>query len=528
VGQPAVLAPGRVIWAAGDRLRVLGDAGTTSLGTIGDVDLVEPDPSGTRLAWDDGSGVLQLRTFATGETRTLQAAGPGSHPAWSSDGALLLQRSHDDSFVVVDAATGTRVASTAGSNPAWVPGKREVVFEQRVTGSPEDATSPYTVVASSLWSLDLDTGTLTPLLQDRTLHPRYPTPVGSTGALMFVDSITGDLWRLADGAVSQVLAAGAAGPAEAPPPDYPATSISVPYMHQLWDTPDDFDGGWSCGPTSNLQVIARWGNLPTADMAVSWPYAHTSHWGWYVPNNYSFNGYTYDTWGVAASSDCQGAHGFVCREYGGAVWSYMVTFMQQHGVDSAEVGTNFDSVVSETNGGYPMYASTYVLGYGHILAVRGYLSDGGSPIHSLVVNDPYGNAGSGDWGNFDGEGIVYDWPGYNNGHLEIDVKELFTAHGTFPATPEEDEDPTPVVDTGTAAAPDTGTSDTTEEPTPDAPQADPVSAPNVPGSLTSLSDLGGCDTAPGAPIGWTVLAALVAVRRRAGDRRRPGPPSCRR
>jgi len=278
-------------------------------------------------------------------------------------------------------------------------------------------------------------------------------------------------------------------------------------MHQLWDTPDDFDGGWSCGPTSVLQTLAKYSVLPDADITCSWPSAHTSHWGWYVPNAYSFNGYTYDAWGVAAGGDCQGAHGFICRQYGGAVWAYLVDFMNQHGVPSAQVGTDYDTVVSEVNAGYPLYASVSVLGYGHILSVRGYVTEDGSPIHTIVVNDPYGDAGTGDWGNDDGEDIVYDWPGYNNGNLEIGLSQLFTAHGTAPPEPDTGAAPvdtgTPAVDTGTPAPVDTA-----------GPDEGPGRVP-LAGEPVGVDGIGGCQVAVG-PTRWSVLILAVAslARRR--------------
>ena len=548
-GQPAALPDGALLWTDGRDLRLRDGATERTLPGVGDVHLLAPDPAGGRVAYDDANGRLVLRDLSSGRARVLADAGVGSHPQWSADGAFLLHRGTDGRFVVLDPETGRVVGRAAGTHPVWVPGEHVVVFERVTTGTLddsdiEDVAKPTRLsalgtvgavlagTASSLWRLDADTGEVSRVLSTPRLHPRYPAAVGDD--LLFVDTVTGDLWRLRDGVPSRVLGALDAGssddaPSDAPPPpDYPSTSVWVPYLHQLWDTPDDYNGGWSCGPTSNLQVLGKWSVLPSADITCSWPYAHTSHWGWYVPNAYSFAGYTYDTWGEAESAWVQGAHGFICREYGGAVWAYMTTFMAQHGVESAQVGTDYSTLVGQVDAGYPMYASVYVLGYGHIIAPRGYMTDGGSPIHSIIVNDPYGNAGSGDWGNYDGDGIAYDWPGYNNGHLEIEVSQLFTAHGADPVvetTPTEPEDTgtaTPV-DTGTPA--DTGaasTEDTTPSTTPsDNTDDEPVEYADAPGSLLPKAELGGCSTAPGAA-GWAGLlglAGLLARRREVGARR---------
>ncbi len=518
VGQPTRSGSlGSSMWTGPSAVRFTNEpAWRARLADIADVDLIDADPAGERVAWDDPAGVLHVRDLTTGVTRALDSAGRGSHPAWSPDGAMILHHTADG-IVVVDAQSGSVVAVARGRDPAWVPDTHTVLFASVQTGDdvgPGAAPSPYVVLSSTLQALDADSGRTRTVLADPSVHARYPTPLGRTGAVAFVDTITGDLWRLTDSGRVRLLAASEVDAAAPPPPPSNArVEVDVPYMHQLWDTPDDFNGGWSCGPTSCMQTLAKWSVLPNADITCSWPSAHTSHWGWYIPNTYSFNGYTYDVWGVAAGGDCQGAHGFICREYGGAVWAYMTAFMQQHGVDSQQLSADFNNVVSEVNAGYPLYASVDVLGYGHIISVRGYVTQDGAPIHTMVVNDPYGNAGTGDWGNDDGEDIVYDWPGYNNGNLEIDVSALFSAHGTAPPDPDTGTAPvdtgTPPVDTGTVTPPaDTGN--------PGTPDGDGSRAIPPAGQRVIVDGIGGCQTAPRG-VGWVaVVAGLALVRRRRG------------
>lgn len=445
LGEP-IAEGGRRVLAEGRRLTVSEHAGfegaEVDLGST--PHLTEPDPTGRRVAFvGDRLGVLDLDT---GRTRWLTPVGAWSHPRWSPDGTRLLVRTPADGFLVLDPDTGAPLAGADGTDPAWMP-DGSVVYEVV-------ETEGYTVVSATLRRLDVSTGRRTTLLADLALHPRYPAP-SPTGGLSFTDTRTGDLWWLPkEGAPRRLLSAedapegmsdsGAPPPTGAPPPNDSAIAY-VPYMHQLWDTPDSFDGGWSCGPTSCTQLLGRWSILPNADITCSWPTPHTSHWGNYIPYPYSFNGYTYDAWGVAAGGDCQGAHGYICRQYGGAVWAYMVQFMLQHGIDSAQVGSGHSTFIGEVEAGNPLYASVSVLGYGHIIVLRGYASG-----TAMVTNDPYGNAGTGDWGNNDGEGAVYDWPGTNTGHLEIGVSQLFTAHG--PAVDGSGGE-TPPVDTGTPPPP---------------------------------------------------------------------------
>jgi hypothetical protein len=510
VGQPAPLGAGKAMWTRhGDGI---------------DADLVEPDPQGKRLAWDDASGVLHVRDLGTGRERRLPEAGRGSHPAWSSDGDLLVHRD-GTTITVVEAASGRRLASIEGRDPAFVPGTHQVLFSVVETGGDlGEHASPYEILSAAIWRYDVATGRSERLLDHPAVHPRYPTPVGSTGAILFVDTRTGDLWRLRSGRAVQVLSADAVTrEASPPPPSAERVELEVPYMHQLWDTPDDFNGSWSCGPTSLLQTLAAWAILPEYDITCSWPSSHTSHWGWYVPNVYSFNGYTYDTWGEAAGGECQGAHGFVCREYGGAVWAYMIDFMEQHGVGSSQLGVDFSALVSEIDAGYPVVASASVLGYGHILVIRGYVTDGGSPTHTMVVNDPYGDAGTGDWGNFDGEDIVYDWPGYNNGNLEIELAELFSERGPSSLWEEEEEEPPEEAeepaDTGGTPGDDGGSGlDTGEGPLPDTGTDGGGGGPDrpstAPGTMRAMEDGGGCSAVSGPTwLGIVGVALLVTLAR---------------
>ncbi|MFO7950100.1 MAG: C39 family peptidase [Candidatus Fermentibacteraceae bacterium] len=200
----------------------------------------------------------------------------------------------------------------------------------------------------------------------------------------------------------------------------------VPYMHQRWDTPDWFDGSWSCGPTSCMMAVQYYNRLTPDSIWCSYPSpGHWSEWGEYIPELYTFLGHTYDVWGVSPGNVwVQGAHGFICRDAGGAYWDYMVLWMQQHGLYSAWGGTGWDAFTSEVDQGWPMVASTtseYTSG--HILLFNGWFTD-----HSFVCNDSYGDQNEPGWGDYyNGEDVVYDWYPYDNGHVQIHVAQLFYA-----------------------------------------------------------------------------------------------------
>lgn len=432
LGDPSMAGSGLVAWSRGATLSVREPSSTGAwplrrrlrLPTYANLVALSPSGSRAALAGDDGSTlVLEL---ADGQLRRLDAPAGSVRPEWSSDGKLLLVRSPNAELCVLDASTGARVAITTGTNPSWVPGRHEILFDRVETWR-------YDVLGSELWLLRADDGTEAQLTSSAR-HERFAAAAPDGRSVAFVDTRRGDLLvaRLEPegklGAAELVLAGDAV--AEPVPrsgdPAERAVEVFVPYLHQLWDTPDDFNGGWSCGPTSCVQTIARYQILPAHDITCSSPSSHTSHWGWYIPSEYEYGGYTYDVLGLADGDVwVPGAHGFICRDLGAAYWSYMVTFCNQHGLDSWQEGTTFGSLPTEVDAGYSMYASTSVLGYGHIIVMKGY-----DPNHSVVTNDPYGDA-NGSWGQYNGDGAVYDWPGYNNGNLEIGVSQLFGARGTI-------------------------------------------------------------------------------------------------
>lgn len=213
----------------------------------------------------------------------------------------------------------------------------------------------------------------------------------------------------------------------------PVVEIDVPWMHQRWDTPDWFDGSWSCGPSSCTMAQQYYGRLTPDSIWCSSPApGHWSTMGEYIPTEFTFLGFTYDILGLSPGGVwVPGAHGFICRDAGGAYWSYMTLYLEQMGLESAWAGTAWSTLTTELDSLWPVVCSStiYYSGgtYGHIILFTGYFSD-----HTVVVNDPYGDANETGWGQSwrypNGKACLYDWPGYNNGHLEIGaVNQLFTA-----------------------------------------------------------------------------------------------------
>lgn len=184
----------------------------------------------------------------------------------------------------------------------------------------------------------------------------------------------------------------------------PNLVLSMPYVHQVYDTPDSFNGHWACGPTSTVMALAHFGKLPAWPITVSIPTKHTNNFGGYVSKKYTLYGHTFDRMQPDASGKAAyGAYGH-CTD-GGAGWAWrMQDYAKKHGMRSDFDGSaTFSEVKAALEKGKVVVLSTVLTSAGHIVAVKGYTSDG-----KLITNDPYGNKNKG-YMNYQGEGAVYTW-----------------------------------------------------------------------------------------------------------------------
>jgi MYXO-CTERM domain-containing protein len=212
-------------------------------------------------------------------------------------------------------------------------------------------------------------------------------------------------------------------PGSAPPPSpSPGGDLAMPYIHQVYDTPDDFAGGWACGPTSTLMCVLHYGRLQPWPITASTPYSHTSDYGAYDAYTYTAYGSTFDrVQDDARGSPATGAYGW-CTD-GGAAWAYrMQDYAQRHNLSSDFYSpSSFGDVQAAIDDGKTVALSTYLTSAGHIIAIKGYTTDG-----RLVANDPYGDKNQG-YMNYAGEGAVYTW-------AQVNSSWFITVYGTVTPT----------------------------------------------------------------------------------------------
>jgi hypothetical protein len=177
-------------------------------------------------------------------------------------------------------------------------------------------------------------------------------------------------------------------------------SLPIPYLSQVWDSPDNFNGGGACGPTSMLMVLAYYQKVAPHPIRVTDSYVHVSEYGGLLPE----------------------IEGKVCDPNLGAVHAKMLDYLRPHFPTVAifyDAKATWQRVKHELDAGRPCILGTEVTPAGHLMVARGYLSDG-----RVLVNDPAGDyyqaarwgnpqggwspTGSRYW-NGGGSGAAYDW-----------------------------------------------------------------------------------------------------------------------
>jgi hypothetical protein len=210
-------------------------------------------------------------------------------------------------------------------------------------------------------------------------------------------------------------------------------NLAVPFIHQLWDTPDEFNGHWACGPTSTAMVLAYYGRLEPHPITVHAPRGlppHESPFGWYLPNVFPHAGRTFDRRAGTPEGTAQGLYGSIVGAYCGGGWcagandilSVMRTFLAPIGntVEFAwarDAGP--DRLRNVLDAGHPIVVSGKLFGWDHLIVIRGYFRDGDTT--RWICNDPYGYQTD---RSYDGGNVVYDW-------AEIRPKWMVIPSGAF-------------------------------------------------------------------------------------------------
>lgn len=443
-GQVSFTADGKYAFTAGNELIVTDGKIVTRypLGSYANLAPISPD--GRHVAYNDIHDQLWIQELSTGNRFRITDPATGNgywYPLWAPDGSKLLYLSLDGKMLILDTRTNQTVSLGEGFSPAWSPDSRYVVFSRRVIRGEQ-------LLNADLYLATADGKMVEQITDSDSLMETEASFVKDGSAIIFRSHNADKIYRVAFSEESLQLGPPrvvatvemlrstrkAIGirklPATTPET---LTALRIPYINQVYDTPDWFNGHAACGPTSSMMVLAYYNILPRWDTWCSSPSpGHTSWWGRYICERYYFHQREYAALAEDPSGHFgAGAYGFMWSS--GSPHSTMEGYYTYHGL-SAQLtdAPPYSKAVTEVNDGYPYTICVGLTTAGHIVVANGLGTNQGT----IIVHDPYGNKNfinTNGYPNYQGRNVPYDWPGYNNGYENLNtVYWAVSSHGTLP------------------------------------------------------------------------------------------------
>jgi hypothetical protein len=433
-GQPFFFSDGYG-FAAANTLFVNRNGTSDNLNIPSCSNITPASPDGNNIAYADDHGRVFIADFFGNHKCVSGDSTDFFRPCWSPDGMQLLYSGVRGEIYVYDITSGSTV-SFNGLEPQWA-GSSTVLFHRIESGIGE-------AVSSGIYFRNLNTAT-DQRMNPPDIHTAMDVTVSTDGRLYFHTGEGLEIFSaVADFSKGQLTDLRSEFRAETPPqiqktplPEYNAKANimlpgTVPYLHQVYDTPDWHSGSWSCAPSTAMMALAYFNKLPPWPVTCSSPSSHISQYGNYVASKYRFREQYYDAVASdAGGNDAWGGYGFMWTgSY--SPNSRMATYITQHGMTGTPQywtpSCKWDTTLQEINAGFPHPICSNLTTSGHLTLCIGYISG----QHTLIFHDPYGNKNNG-YMNYNGQNVCYDWPGYNNGYSNLNtVAWTVKARGSQP------------------------------------------------------------------------------------------------
>ncbi len=428
-GQVSFSANGEIAYSIGNDVIVQNGMTTRRINLGAYSNIVALSSDGKFIAFSDDRNKIFILDVNSQQRRCITTSSKGyCFPLWSPTTYRLCYSSLDDSLFVYDASDEQSYSLGEGSEPAWSNDGEALVFVRK-------EVEKYTLLNSDLYSVSYDGKEIIRLTDTPNIFETEPS-ISNEGKIIFraynSNSIFGATFARSVGNLQNVGTV-ATIDRQALVPELqkessnpslekistPAVYFEMPYTNQVYDTPDWYNGSAACGPTSAIMVLAYYSLLPAWNVWCAYsPPAHWSAYGNYVCEQYHFRqvDYVYSATDPNGKSSW-GGYGFMWTgSY--SPYSRIVQYYSNHGLTASRLDApSLDTVISEVSNGHPYTLCNGLTTAGHIIVINGVDSVRGT----LIVNDPYGNKNSGIYPSRNGKGVSYDWPGYNNGHQNLNT-----------------------------------------------------------------------------------------------------------
>jgi Secretion system C-terminal sorting domain/Peptidase_C39 like family len=418
-GQVSFADDGSIAFTIGNELVIKYASGEKKF-DLGNYSNIAPISPGAKYdAFNDNSDQLYILNINSGVKKRITDDSCGYfHPQWSPDGSKLLYSSLAGVLKVYNIENGKTFYLGKGFSPSWSNESDLIIFYRKEIKKEQLINSDIYVINSNGSGLRCLTSTAGQLEVDPSFNSNDTEIIYSLlGSSKIVEaefsSTSNSLNILKEESVNISISKAPLINSFESTED--VDTLNIPYINQLYDTPDNFNGSAACGPTSAMMVVTYYNILPPWNINCSWPSSHKSEWGRYIAQAYSFRqqGYAYQA-EDPNGNEAKGVYGFMWTSNNDP-YATMVNFFKYNGMNASRADApSYNDALQQVNSGKPYVICVGLTPPGHIVVAHGTASQ----EHTLIFNDPYGNKNTG-YPNYSGKNVKYDWPGYNNGYQNL-------------------------------------------------------------------------------------------------------------
>ncbi len=423
-GQVSFSADGSAAFMVGTKLVVVRESGEVAveIGTYSNIAPISPD--GSRIAYSDNDGVVRIRDLTSGAEREICAGGNGhGFPAWSPDGTRLLYSDLAGNAFVFNLQDGSTVELGQALAPAWSPDGTRIVFYRkevaagrlvnsdlfqcRADGSDQAKITSTPDVCEMDPSFAIDGGSILCHTYDQRSVRSIQPADGHTEELVRTSRSSRDsmrnlslsgrprrwTFRTSTRSTTRPTGSTAIQPAgRRPPPCFSRTIAPFPHGRGgVRRRPGMSTYGDDTCPTATGSKNPIISGRPT------------------TRTNGSLRG---------DSATCGAS---------GSPHSMMASYYNRHGIAASTLDSpSLQTAVNEVEAGRPYSLCVDLTTAGHIVLAHGYEGNG-----TFVTNDPYGDKNKPGYPNTYGKNARYDWPGWNNGHVNFGRYVYWAVSGSY-------------------------------------------------------------------------------------------------
>lgn len=420
-GQPSFMDNGTVAFTLNTRL-VLSDGREYELGVYSNIAPVSPD--GKFVCYNDDNDQLWLLDLSNSNRQKISTDEGGYYyPQWSGNSHYILYLGFDSKIWVYNVETGSNTMIAEGHEPKWSVDASRIIFYKKEIDNFELINSDLYIVRNDGSEVRRLTNTEDSFEMDpefslddsQIIYHKYGTKEiyisdlnTAKSAILKEQVIKVSISDIPDLLNNYQLYDQSKTENEGMP---------VPYLHQVYDVSDWFWGYYACAPTAATMLLAYHNILPKWPVSCTSPYRHTSNWGRYICERYYFHekDYNYSS-SPNGHTAGKGGYGYMWGT-GGSPNSRMADYYRFHGMSAEQEwsSTSWNRAVNNINAGNPYTMCVWLTTSGHLVLGKGTVEG----KKTLIFNDPYGNKNTAGYPSYDGEGARYDWPGYNEGNVNL-------------------------------------------------------------------------------------------------------------